>query len=136
MTVADLSKKRRLQALGIRTARTPENLTAVRDLTEQGWSAREIAAHLDIAPGTVARIRAEIGCPGWLKGDATQEVDEVAVMRATSGDRSVTLNTAERREAVAQLTARGLSARAIAELLGVAERTVNRHRAHRKDHAA
>jgi transposase len=50
-------------------------------------------------------------------------VDEVAVERACAGDRSITLNRAEAAEAFRLLDARGLSAREIAEVLGVSTRT-------------
>lgn len=58
---------------------------------------------------------------------AACDVDEVAVLRAVRGD-AVPLNLRERRAAVAQLTRRGVSSRAIARQLAIAPRTVLRHR--------
>lgn len=61
-------------------------------------------------------------------------VDDVAVYRAINGDRTVPLTRPERSEAVRILTGRGLSGEAIAERLGVTERTVVRWRAvHREE---
>lgn len=54
-------------------------------------------------------------------------VDPVAVERAAWGDR-VYLRPIERRAVVQLLTRRGLSARAIAERVGISSRTVERHR--------
>lgn len=51
------------------------------------------------------------------------DVDEVAVERACKGDRSITLNPAEIAEAFRILDQRGLSAREIADRLGVSQRT-------------
>lgn len=56
------------------------------------------------------------------------DVDTVAVDRAIGGDRSVLLTVQELNLAVAELTRRGQSARAIAVRLGVSDRTVTRHR--------
>ena len=118
-----------LWARGVKTARTPANLAAVRELTESDWSASAIAAHLGIARRTVTAIRTEIGCHGRPKGSAHEFIDEVAVIRAMTGDRTVTLNSAELHEAVTRLTDQGRAARAIAALLGVTPRTVTRNRA-------
>lgn len=57
-----------------------------------------------------------------------EDIDEIAVERACKGDLSITLNTAETREAFRVLTQRGTSGRKIAELLGVTPRTVWRWR--------
>lgn len=54
-------------------------------------------------------------------------MDEIAIERAISGE-PVTLTAAERREAVARLTARGRSAQRIAELLHMSHRAVARWR--------
>ena len=62
------------------------------------------------------------------------EIDEVAVDRAVSGDRAVTLNPAELQAAFQQLNARGLPARRIAETLGVSPRTIIRWRRGRQVH--
>lgn len=56
------------------------------------------------------------------------EVDPIAVERAIGGD-PVRLSCPERSEAIARLTAAGLSANQIAERLGVASRSVTRYRA-------
>jgi len=58
-------------------------------------------------------------------------LDEIAVERAMQGDR-VRLTGAERDEAIARLTARGVSACRIAELLGTSSRAVTRRRAARR----
>lgn len=55
--------------------------------------------------------------------------DEIAVLRAVGGDQGVHLSSADRAEAIAILTARGLTARAIAERMGLRERSVTRIRA-------
>ena len=55
--------------------------------------------------------------------------DEVAVQRAVDGDTSVHLSSADRAEAIAILHSRGLTARAIAERMGLQERSVTRIRA-------
>lgn len=56
------------------------------------------------------------------------DVDTVAVDRAVSGHPPARLTSGEIDAAVAILTRRGLSAPAIARRIGVAERTVVRHR--------
>ena len=56
------------------------------------------------------------------------EVDPVAVERAIGGDR-VRLTVPERAAAIARLTAIGLSSNEIGLRLGLASRTVTRHRA-------
>ena len=66
---------------------------------------------------------------------AACDVDEVAVLRAVRGD-AVPLNVRERRVAVAELTRRGVSHRAIARHLGVDPRTVLRHRSALRQEAA
>jgi hypothetical protein len=58
-------------------------------------------------------------------------LDEIAIERAMHGDR-VRLTRAERDEAIARLTARGVSACRIAELLGTSSRAVTRCRAARR----
>jgi hypothetical protein len=60
--------------------------------------------------------------------DPAVDMDEVAVLRALDGDRTIILNVAERREAVRQLHARGLSDSVIAARIGAADRTVLRIR--------
>lgn len=57
------------------------------------------------------------------------DIDEVAVERATRGDRGVPLNRAEHRAAWQLLEHRGHSSRGIAAILGVSDRTVCRWRA-------
>lgn len=62
--------------------------------------------------------------------------DEVAVLRALRGER-MSLNRAERRLAVADLSRQGLSTAQTADRLGLSARTVTRHRsALRQEHAA
>ncbi len=56
-------------------------------------------------------------------------IDPVAVARACLGDRTIRLTPAERTAAVEHLTAKGRSRAWIAVQLGIAERTVARHRA-------
>ena len=56
-------------------------------------------------------------------------VDEVAVERAVKGDRSLQLSRPEMAQAVALLTDAGMTARQIADVLGVTWRTVVRWRA-------
>ena len=58
-----------------------------------------------------------------------QYPDPVAIDRALAGDRSVYLTVLELGIAIAALTARGFSARAVGVRLGVSDRTVTRHRA-------
>lgn len=66
------------------------------------------------------------GAPGF---------DEIAVDRAVAGDRTVRLNALERWAAIDRLDARGMSARQVAEQLGVTTRTVTRRRRCRRvDH--
>lgn len=62
-------------------------------------------------------------------------IDPIAVERTIAGE-PLPLNLAERREAIARLDAARLSASAIAAKLGIAERTVVRHRAARRADAA
>lgn len=57
-----------------------------------------------------------------------QHIDEIAVERACNGD-PVRLTVHERARVVGILTARGLSANAIAERLRLARRSVQRYRA-------
>lgn len=67
-----------------------------------------------------------------LRGPKSRDpiVDEIAVERACNGD-PVTLTVAERAEAVRLMTAKGMTARQIAERLRMAERTVVRYRTSR-----
>ncbi|WP_406298086.1 helix-turn-helix domain-containing protein [Embleya sp. NBC_00888] len=71
-----------------------------------------------------------------VRADRTQrvrrpvaDVDQIAVDRAVAGDPPATMTPAERYEAVRRLTARGLSADRIAEMLHIVARTVQRARA-------
>lgn len=57
------------------------------------------------------------------------QADPIAVQRTCSGHRPTTLHRSERAAAIQDLHDRGLSAREIAALVGVAKRTVERHRA-------
>ncbi len=61
----------------------------------------------------------------------TAYVDPVAVERACWGDR-VYLRPKERTAAAQRLTARGLSAQQIADMLGVSSRTIRRCRARKR----
>ena len=68
-------------------------------------------------------------------GSPAARVDVVAVERAMRGEQ-LPLTALERRDAVARLTSRGLSARCIAELLHTTVRTVTRLRASAREDAA
>ena len=68
-------------------------------------------------------------------GSPADRVDVVAVERAMRGER-LALTALERRDAVARLTGRGLSARCIAELLHTTVRTGTRLRGSARDAAA
>lgn len=57
-----------------------------------------------------------------------QDIDEVAIWRRITGDPRVVLTRPERLEAVRQLTGRGWSLDAIADRLGVTQRTIVRDR--------
>ncbi|MFE3197188.1 hypothetical protein [Embleya sp. NPDC059237] len=70
------------------------------------------------------RVRAQLG-PARRP---TTDVEEAYVLRAVDGDPLPDMTPAERYEAVRRLTARGLAAGPIAELLHVAKRTVQRAR--------
>lgn len=61
-------------------------------------------------------------------GDDADYIDEIAVERRVSGNRTVALNTAEAFEAFSRLEVKGMSASEIAERLGVTQRTVVRWR--------
>lgn len=61
-------------------------------------------------------------------GPQRRDLDDVAVQRACDGDGSVKLGIGERRVAVQRLHGRGMSDGAIAERLGLADRTVWRIR--------
>lgn len=61
----------------------------------------------------------------WTNG---ADVDNIAVARATHGDRSIRLTAAERAAAVHRLTNQRRSQRWIADQLGISTRTVVRHR--------
>ena len=117
-----------------RTARTPENVAAIVELAEDGWSERQIAAHLGISRRAVGRVRKDLG----LESTAVDTyVDDIAVARAVNGDRPEHLTPFETRAAVQQLTNQGRSTKDIAALLRVTPRTVTRHRAHlNKENAA
>ncbi len=55
------------------------------------------------------------------------DIDEIAVSRAVAGWLDTPLNPGERRTAIAELRRQGLSQRQIADRLGCAKRTVERH---------
>jgi transcriptional regulator with GAF, ATPase, and Fis domain len=55
-------------------------------------------------------------------------IDEMAVVRRMAGDRTVTLNTDERRELIRRLHAAGFNDAAIHHRTGLHPRTVLRHR--------
>jgi ParB family chromosome partitioning protein len=77
----------------------------------------------------VIREDAQIGLGGVRPMPTpAREVDEVAVQRGVSGDKSVRLNVAEKREAVRVLHARGLSDGDIAQTIGHTPRQVHRIR--------
>lgn len=110
---------------GERTARTPENLAAIRELCEDGLSDYAIARRLNMHHKTVWMARREMGLDAYQPGTC---IDEVAVQRAIDGDPPATLTPAETTEAVRILTQRGYSSKQIAARLRVTSRTVARHR--------
>ena len=110
---------------GERTARTDENLAAIRELNEDGWSDAAIGRHLGIHAKSVWQARHDMGLP---VADADTYVDEVAVMRAVQGDPPKTITQAEVTEVVRILTDRGHTSAFIAERLNTTTRTVSRHR--------
>ena len=108
-----------------RTARTPQVVAAIHELIEDGLSDRAIGKRLSIGARTVARERTDTGAPPVAVDDY---IDEMAVTRAVDGYDAPTLTPAETTQAVRILTARGRSARLIADQLGITTRTVTRHR--------
>jgi DNA-binding NarL/FixJ family response regulator len=77
----------------------------------------------------VKSARKRIAARGRLQQDRfSQQVDEIAVERATAGD-PVRLTIRERSVAVRRLLRHGLTSRAIAERLHLSTRTVERYRA-------
>lgn len=95
---------------------------------------RAYERHRDI-PGGNVRVVTKARKRGWeppvlpMPEEVGEEIiDPEAVRRAASGDRTVTLTQAERAEAIRTLEKRRLSAREIAEILGVTDRTVQRWR--------
>lgn len=108
-------------------ALTVDNLNAIRELSEDGMTAQEIAGRLSIGTRSVHKGRAIMGIDRRIHcGNLGQPVDDVAVLRATWGD-GVELNADERREAITTMSARGLSHAEIARTLRVCTRTVERH---------
>ena len=105
---------------------TADTLRTIVSLTEDGMTVRAIAEHLGISQWTVQRGRTVTGTARPLFDGTPQPIDEVAVLRATWGDR-VELNATERTEAVRVMNARGMSAAQIARMLNVTRRTVERH---------
>lgn len=98
---------------------------------------RDLAEKYATIPGPSARARRYAAARGWTPAllwdvddeSATDEVvDAVLVERAVAG-RPVELNPGERAEVVRLLTARGLSARQIADRVGCSQRQVVRDRA-------
>lgn len=74
---------------------------------------------------TACRVRGT----GRPRGSYTEPADWAVVERVLGGEYGLPTNVAERRQVVARLTAAGLSAAEIARLTGLAERSVQRHRA-------
>lgn len=64
--------------------------------------------------------------PGTSGDD--DDLDEIAIARAITGDTRVRLNHAEQIEVVRRMSEQGRSIRTIAELLATSKRTVSRHR--------
>lgn len=106
---------------------TPEQLDAIRDMTHDRMTARDIAARLGIHKDAVHKGRSILGVIGYnpTSPDAL-EVDEAAVLRATWGE-TIELTHAERTEAVRRMNAQGMTAAQIARMLHVTRRTVERH---------
>lgn len=88
--------------------RCPETVAAQRERERERARRRQVRS-------AGARLRS---CP---------DVDDIAVERVCAGER-LTLTRQECAEAIRRLTARGESARTIATRLGIAQRTVFRHR--------
>ena len=110
---------------GERTARTPENLAAIRELHEDGLNDKAIADELGMHAKTVWMARIDMGLPA---NQPSAYIDEMAVLRAVEGDRPNNLTPAETTEAVRILTRRGHTTAQIADRLRVTTRTVTRHR--------
>jgi len=105
--------------------------------------------HTAVERARASRARATARESGWLPAWAWDDIDgdrddlameedelegsldEIAIEQATRGE-SVQLSRAERDEAIARLTNRGLSARRIADLIGTSSRNVVRRRAVRQ----
>ena len=122
------------------TARTARTIAALYDHLHATPAPRRTAHERAAAKKAAARARTAGWAPPQAWDDIDNDlpvtadeptvdtiVDDVAVERAMSGQ-PVPLTPAERREAVARLTRRGLSARRIAELLHTTSRTIVRVR--------
>ncbi|MBM0203241.1 hypothetical protein JNW90_09055 [Micromonospora sp. STR1s_5] len=84
------------------------------------------------------RTRRKNQCKPYIRGrvsnmaGARTGLDPIAVERAVGGDRALRLTAAERRAAIDQLDALGLTATEVAVRLGTTVRTVQRQRARRR----
>ncbi len=128
-TVADLYDELRDLAPPCRTPQERAEVERTRTQARQhGWSPPRAWDDIDTDPDSDELDSA--GAPDRPGGDETV-LDEIAVERAMHGDR-VRLTWAERDEVIGRLTARGVSACRIAELLGTSSRAVTRRRAARR----
>lgn len=92
----------------------------------------------DAAEDNRRRTRDKNQCKTYLRGRISNRaggrtgLDPVAVERAVGGDRALRLTAVERRAAIDQLDALGLTATEVAIRLGTTVRTVQRQRQRRR----
>jgi len=137
---------RRTMTANSMTAASARRITKLYD----GLCERPSPNRTAVERANAARARTEAAQSGWLPPWAWDDIDhddqdngsgqgsdgeswlnEIAIEQAMRGD-SVRLTRAERDEAIACLTIRGVSARHIAALLGTSSRNVVRRRAARR----
>ncbi|NKT91703.1 hypothetical protein GS854_01650 [Rhodococcus hoagii] len=142
-TVGALRRLRALQAIGWTSGKLGELLgmqqTHVVQLQHHTWMSRErwqqitdLYERLSVTPGPSSITRKRAAAKGWLNPFEWEgyDIDDPRVTpprsARTAADRSGA--RADRLEQVAELTAQGLSAGAIADQLGVSERQIQRDR--------